>query len=207
MIAIIDYGVGNLYSLSRSLEYIGEKAAVTNDRRIILNADRVILPGVGAFGEAMEKLEKLSLVPVIKEVAKNKTPLLGICLGMQLLFEESLEFGRYKGLGFIPGVVSPLAEDVSNLKIPHMGWNKLDIAKDDFVFSKLKDKTSAFVYFVHSFYAKNCLPDTLATSFYGVDVTAAVKKGNVYGTQFHPEKSGDTGLAILKAFCEVEVES
>jgi len=204
MIAIIDYGVGNLYSLSRSLEYIGEKAVVTKDAQTILAADKVILPGVGAFGEAMEKLNNLSLTDVVREVASAGTPLLGICLGMQLLFDESLEFGNHKGLGLIPGRVCPLADDVSGLKIPHMGWNRLEILKDDFFFSQIPNKDSAYVYFVHSFYAKGCEISTLAVAEYGVKVTAVVKKGNVYGAQFHPEKSGQVGLAMLKAFCETE---
>lgn len=204
MIAIIDYGVGNLYSLSRSLEYIGEKAVVTRNEKAILSADKVVLPGVGAFGEAMEKLNNLSLTDVVREVASSGKPLLGICLGMQLLFDESLEFGCHKGLGLIPGRVCPLGDDVSGLKIPHMGWNRLEILTDDFLFSQITSKDRAFVYFVHSFYAKDCESHTLAVAEYGVKVTAVVKRDNVYGAQFHPEKSGQVGLAMLKAFCETE---
>ncbi|MDD4125554.1 MAG: imidazole glycerol phosphate synthase subunit HisH [Eubacteriales bacterium] len=203
MTAIIDYGVGNLFSLACSLEYIGEHAVVTSDRQTILDADRVILPGVGAFGGAMEKLKAASLVTVVREVALSGKPLLGICLGMQLLFEKSREFGEHDGLGLIPGVVAPLSDDISGYKIPHMGWNKLDIIKDDALFSAIANKDDAYVYYVHSFYAKDCAENTLAVSEYGVSVTGAVKKDNIYGTQFHPEKSGITGLAMLKAFCNM----
>ncbi len=202
MTAIIDYGVGNLFSLARSLDFIGESAIITSDSDAILNADRVILPGVGAFGEAMNKLQSASLVPTVRQAADSGKPLLGICLGMQLLFEKSFEFGEREGLGLIPGLVAPLSEDITGLKIPHMGWNRLNIIQDDPLFKFVKN--GSFVYYVHSYYAKNCADHTLAVSEYGIPVTGVVKNGNVYGTQFHPEKSGSAGLAILKAFCEME---
>ncbi len=203
MIAVIDYGVGNLFSLSSSLRYLGQDAEITCDRNVIQKADRVILPGVGAFGDAIKKLESTGLIPVIKEEAKKK-PLLGICLGMQLLFERSYEYGEYEGLGLIPGEVVSLREDLQDpeLKVPHMGWNALELLQpEDPLFRYIKE--GECVYYVHSFYAKNCLQNTLAVSEYGIRVTGAVKKGLVYGTQFHPEKSGDTGLRLLKAFAEI----
>ncbi len=203
MIAVIDYGVGNLFSLSSSLRYLGQDAEITCDRNVIQKADRIILPGVGAFGDAIKKLESTGLIPVIKEEAKKK-PLLGICLGMQLLFERSYEYGEYEGLGLIPGEVVSLREDLQDpaLKVPHMGWNALELLQpEDPLFRYIKE--GECVYYVHSFYAKNCLQNTLAVSEYGIRVTGAVKKGLVYGTQFHPEKSGDTGLRLLKAFAEI----
>lgn len=203
MIAVIDYGVGNLFSLSSSLRYLGQDAEVTCDKKVIQNADRVILPGVGAFGDAIKKLESTGLIPVIKEEAKKK-PLLGICLGMQLLFEKSYEYGTHEGLGLIPGEVVSLREDIQDpaLKVPHMGWNALELLQpEDPLFRYIKE--GECVYYVHSFYAKNCLKNTLAVSEYGIHVTGTVKNGLVYGTQFHPEKSGDTGLRLLKAFAEI----
>ena len=205
MIAIIDYGVGNLFSLKSSLKQLGLEAVVTADADTIRKADRLILPGVGAFADAMAKLEATGLVPVMKEEAEKK-PLLGICLGMQLLFEKSYEYGEHAGLGLIPGVVCPLADDLAdpNLKVPHIGWNALDIVpgrENDPLFKYIKD--GEYVYYVHSYYAKNCAASTLATSEYSIPVTGAVRQGLVYGTQFHPEKSGDTGLRLLKAFAEL----
>ena len=205
MIAVIDYGVGNLFSLSSALRYLGLESRITRDAEEIEKADRVILPGVGAFGDAMQKLQSTGLVPVLRAEAQKK-PLLGICLGMQLLFDKSYEYGAHAGLGLIPGEVCPLADDLADpkLKVPHIGWNALDIVpgrEADPLFKYVKN--GEYVYYVHSFYAKNCAASTLATSEYSIPVTGAVRSGNVYGTQFHPEKSGDTGLRLLKAFAEL----
>ena len=203
MVAIIDYGVGNLFSLSASLKSLGLETVITGDAGTIRRADRIILPGVGAFGDAMQKLVDTGLVPVIREEAEKK-PLLGICLGMQLLFEKSYEYGEHQGLGLIPGEVCPLQPDLADpaLKVPHIGWNALTLVRsDDPLFKYVKD--GEYVYYVHSFYAKNCAESTLATSEYSIPVTGAVRSGFVYGTQFHPEKSGDTGLRLLKAFAEL----
>lgn len=201
MIAIIDYGVGNLFSLKSSLDFIGAQNVVTKDPLVIQQADRIILPGVGAFADAIKLLHETGLVPVIKDqVAKGK-PLLGICLGMQLLFDTSYEYGCHKGLGLVDGDVCPIADDVDkSFKIPHMGWNSLDFVGDCPLFKYIKN--GDYVYFVHSYYAKNC-NNVVATSNYGADLTAMVQKGKVFGAQFHPEKSGATGLAILKAFNEI----
>ena len=205
MIAIMDYGVGNLFSLKSSLAQLGQDTVVTTDPDTIRKADRLILPGVGAFGDAMDKLVATGLVPVIRAEAEKK-PLLGICLGMQLLFEKSYEYGEHTGLGLIPGEVCPLADDLKDprLKVPHIGWNRLDIVpgrENDPLFKYTKP--GEYVYYVHSFYAKNCAANTLAASEYSIPVTGAVKNGLVYGTQFHPEKSGDTGLRMLRAFAEL----
>ena len=202
MIAILDYGVGNLFSLRSSLQQLGLQAVVTADADAIRAADRLILPGVGAFGDAMAKLTATCLVPVLKEQAEEK-PLLGICLGMQLLFEKSYEYGEHAGLGFIKGEVCPLGPDLADkeLKVPQMGWNALHIVKDDPLFRYIRE--GEYVYYVHSYYGKNCAESTLAVSDYSIPVTGAVRAGRVYGTQFHPEKSGDTGLRILKAFAEL----
>ncbi len=202
MLAIIDYGVGNLFSLKCSLNKIGVKAVVTNDIDVIKSADRIILPGVGAFGDAARKLQESGLVPVIKEEVLNGKPLMGICLGMQLLFEKGYEYGEHEGLGLINGDVVPLQGKIdSDLQIPHMGWNALDFKADSPLFKYINN--GDFVYFVHSYYATDCTENTLATSEYSIPVTACVGKNNVYGCQFHPEKSGETGLAILRAFCEI----
>lgn len=203
MIAILDYGVGNLFSLSGSLKALGLEAEITGDPARLQAADRIILPGVGAFGDARAKLEEAGLVPVLKKEAEKK-PLLGICLGMQLLFDTSMEYGVHKGLGLIPGQVEDLKGALTdkNLKVPHMGWNRLEIKKDDSLFRYIEN--GAYVYYVHSYYAAHCEESTLAVSMYGnVPVTGVVRRGNVWGTQFHPEKSGDTGLLILKAFSEL----
>ncbi len=202
MIAIIDYGVGNLFSLRSSLAHLGLEAVVTADADTIRAADRLILPGVGAFGDAMAKLNATGLVPVIREQAAQK-PLLGICLGMQLLFEKSYEYGEHEGLGFIPGEVCPLEPDLTDpeLKVPQIGWNALHLWQDDPLFKYLNE--GEYVYYVHSFYGKHCAANTLATSEYSIPVTGVVRAGSVYGTQFHPEKSGDAGLRILKAFAEL----
>ena len=203
MIAIVDYGVGNLFSLSSSLKALGLETEVTRDAEKLRAADRIILPGVGAFGDARAKLDATGLVPVIQAEAARK-PLLGICLGMQLLFDRGFEYGEHPGLGLVPGQVVDLhgALEDKTLKVPHMGWNSLQIVKDDPLFRYVEN--GEYVYYVHSFYAANCLPSTLATSRYGnVDVTGVVRNGNVWGTQFHPEKSGDTGLRLLRAFAEL----
>ncbi len=202
MIAVIDYGVGNLFSLRASLRHIGAESTVTADPDEIRSADRIILPGVGAFGDSYCKLEKTGLVQVIKEEASRGKPMLGICLGMQLLFSESLEYGVHKGLGLIDGRVVPMADELpGGLKVPHMGWNNLKILKKSGIFKYISDGDS--VYYVHSFYAK-CDPKYIsAVSEYGIDITGAVERENIFGTQFHPEKSGETGLDILRAFSEI----
>ena len=199
MIAIVDYGVGNLFSLRSSLEYLGCDVCVTARASELRSASHIILPGVGAFGDAVARLQDTGLVPILREQAQKK-PLLGICLGMQLLFDSSLEFGLHTGLGLIPGQVRPLAPRLegSGLKVPHMGWNRLEILQNDPIFRDVEN--GEYVYYVHSFYAADCAGSTLATSPYGVGVPGMVKRGLVYGAQFHPEKSGDTGLRILRAF-------
>ena len=204
MIAIVDYGVGNLYSLVSSLHHLGLAAEVTGKAEDLCAADRIVLPGVGAFGDARAKLDATGLVPVLLEEAEKK-PFLGICLGMQLLFDRSFEYGEHPGLGLVPGEVADLREDLSDktLKVPHMGWNSLEFQKkDDPLLRDVSD--GEYVYYVHSFYARRCAESTSAVSRYGnVAVTGVVRRGNVWGTQFHPEKSGDTGLRILKAFGEL----
>ena len=201
MTAIVDYGVGNLFSLQCSLAAIGADAVVTADPAALRAADRIILPGVGAFGDAARKLRESGLDLLLKELAAAGKPLLGICLGMQLLFDKSYEFGEYQGLGLIPGVVRPIADVIpAELKIPHIGWNALRFTAPSPLFSGISQGDC--VYFVHSFYA-DCGESVIATAEYGAPLTAAVAKGNVYGCQFHPEKSGAVGLAILKAFSEL----
>ena len=199
MIAIVDYGVGNIFSLVSSFRKIGEDCIVTSEAGAIAAADGIVLPGVGAFGDAAAKLRAGGLDKCVKRAAENGKPLLGICLGMQLLFDVSYEYGRHEGLGLIRGEVRPLAERSVGLKIPHMGWNSLDIAKRSPVLADVK--SGEYVYFVHS-YCAECANrgDLAATARYGTDVTAVVSRGNIHGTQFHPEKSGETGLRILKAF-------
>lgn len=203
MIAIIDYGVGNLFSLTSSFNKLGEQVIVTRDEKEIQNAQKIILPGVGAFSDAMKKLTTLGLDKVIKEEVKKGKNLLGICLGMQLLFTKSFEYGEYEGLNLIEGEIRPISEVIDkNLKVPHMGWNSLNFRiKNHPLFKYVKEND--YVYFVHSFYASKCEKDTIATSDYSYDLTAAVCKDNVMGCQFHPEKSGEIGLSILKAFCEM----
>ncbi|WP_300250683.1 imidazole glycerol phosphate synthase subunit HisH [uncultured Subdoligranulum sp.] len=205
MIAIVDYGVGNLFSLSSSVQSLGAEVCVTGRAQDLRAASHILLPGVGAFADAMAKLEGTGLIPVLKEEAARK-PLLGICLGMQLLFEKSYEYGEHTGLGLIPGSVCPLADDLRDpaLKVPHIGWNALQIVPDrqaDPLFRYVR--SGEYVYYVHSYYAKDCAASTLAVSDYSIPVTGAVRSGLVYGTQFHPEKSGDTGLRLLKAFVEL----
>ena len=204
MIAIIDYGVGNLFSLCSSLQSIGAEAVVTPDPDTIRTADRIILPGVGAFADAAEKLRATGLDQVLLEEAARGKKIMGICLGMQMLFEESFEYGIHKGLGLIPGRVVPMAGYIpEELKVPHIGWNPL-ILKGEEKHPLLKYvEEGDCVYFVHSYFATDCAESVIATAEYGKELTAAVAKGNVMGCQFHPEKSGRVGLNILKAFCEM----
>ena len=203
MVAIIDYGVGNLFSLRSSFAAIGAEAEVTSDPGTIRRADRVILPGVGAFGDAADKLRETGLDRVVREEAARGKPLMGICLGMQLLFERSVEYGEHKGLGLLKGEIRPIAERIpADLKIPQMGWNALKIVRESPLFKYTKD--GEYVYFVHSYSAVHCEESLLASTEYGADLTACVGKDNVFGCQFHPEKSGETGLRMLKAFCETE---
>ena len=202
MIAVVDYGVGNLFSLSSSLSAIGAQTVITGDADVIRSADKILLPRVGAFEDAARKLRESGLADVVCEEARAGKPLLGICLGMQLLFEKSYEFGEFEGLGLIRGAVRPIADVIpAELKIPHIGWNALRIEKENELFRYIKDGDC--VYFVHSFYAADCKESVIATSEYGAHLTAAVASGNIYGCQFHPEKSGAVGLSILKAFAEI----
>ena len=202
MIAIVDYGVGNLFSLNSSLELIGAESVVTADPRVLRSADKILLPGVGAFEDAAKKLRDSGLADLLKELAAGGKPLLGICLGMQMLFEKSYEYGEHEGLGLIPGSVKPIRDVIpEDYKIPHIGWNGLHLKGDCPLFQNIREGDC--VYFVHSFYAADCEPWVTATAEYGAELTAAVAKGNVYGCQFHPEKSGKVGLAILKAFADL----
>jgi len=202
MLAIVDYGVGNLYSLASSLKAIGAEHVIATEPQQLRQASHIILPGVGAFEDAARKLAQSGMREALPEEVKKGKPLLGICLGMQMLFEKSYEYGEHVGLGLIPGQVCPLIDDIAwGLKVPHIGWNRLDIVREDPLFKYFEN--GQHVYYVHSFYAKNCAEATLATSDYSIPVTGAVRNGCVYGTQFHPEKSGEVGLNILKAFMEV----
>ncbi len=202
MIAIIDYGVGNQFSLRSSFAAIGQEAAVTNDIDEIRRADRLILPGVGAFRDAAEKLRASGMDRAVKEETAKGKPLLGVCLGMQMLFERSYEYGVYEGLGLLKGEIRPIAERIpAGLKIPQMGWNALKIVKDSPLLKYTRE--GEYVYFVHSYSAVGCDDSLLASTEYGAELTACVGKGNVFGCQFHPEKSGEVGLRILKAFCEI----
>ena len=204
MLAIIDDGVGNLFSLRSSFAAIGVEAVVTGEAETIRAADKLLLPGVGAFGDAADKLRETGLDIVVIAEAKAGKPLLGICLGMQLLFEKGYEYGEHDGLGLVPGEVRPIAEVIPpELKIPHIGWNALHFTeKKSPIFKYLNENDCA--YFVHSFYGANCAQSVTATAEYGAELTAAVQCGNVFGCQFHPEKSGKVGLKILRAFCEWE---
>ena len=201
MIAIIDYGVGNLFSLMSSLKFIGADVVVTGDPKVIGESDGIILPGVGAFEDAAAKLRQSGLDKVIFEEVNKGKKLLGICLGMQMLFEESHEYGIHKGLGLIKGKVLPLSDVVGDLKVPHIGWNPLSFKKESKLYKYINEGDC--VYFVHSFYGAECRDSVSAVAEYGIEVTASVECGNVYGTQFHPEKSGEVGLNILRAFCEI----
>ena len=205
MLAVVDYGVGNLFSLTCSLRAIGAEVTVTGEEEVLALAERIILPGVGAFGDAARALRRSGLEGEVLQAAEGGKPLLGICLGMQLLFDYSAEYGRHRGLGLIPGSVQPIRPLVpEGYKVPHMGWNGLNFPAD-------REKSPLFryvregehVYFVHSYAGTDCGESTIARSEYGVPLTAAVARGSVYGVQFHPEKSGETGLNILRAFCEL----
>ena len=205
MIAIVDYGVGNLFSLCSSLKYIGQDGIITGDPAEIENCDKIILPGVGAFGDAAAKLFDSGLAEVVVQESSRGKPLLGICLGMQMLFEKSYEFGEHRGLGLLRGAVAPIEPVIpSGYKIPHIGWNALMFkGSGKSPLFKYIDEGD-YVYFVHSFHAEECENSIIATAEYGAELTAAVAEGNIYGTQFHPEKSGSVGLSILKAFAEIE---
>lgn len=205
MLVIVDYGVGNLFSLKSSFKAIGVEAIVSGEKEIIEKADKIVLPGVGAFGDASDKLFSSGLAEVVINQAKQGKPLLGICLGMQLLLERGFEYGEHKGLGLIKGDIKPIQDVIpKDYKIPHIGWNALNIIdKTNPLFKYIKD--GDFVYFVHSFYGADC-DSVVATSEYGANLTAVVAKGNVFGCQFHPEKSGEVGLKILKAFSEMETK-
>ncbi|MBE7014072.1 MAG: imidazole glycerol phosphate synthase subunit HisH [Ruminococcaceae bacterium] len=204
MIVIIDYGVGNLFSLKSSLDSIGAETVISGDIDVIKKASKIILPGVGAFCDAVKKLKDSSLFDLIIEEANNKKPILGICLGMQMLFEKSFENGEYEGLGLIKGEVRPIKEIIpEDYKVPQIGWNYLKFNNEKHpLFKYIKEED--YVYFVHSYYGAFC-DSVIAYTEYGAPITAAVAKDNVMGCQFHPEKSGDVGLNILKAFCEWEV--
>jgi glutamine amidotransferase len=205
MVAVINYGVGNLFSLGSSLSAVGADYVITSDEQVIRRADKIILPGVGAFEDAIAKLRATGLDRVICDEAKAGKPIMGICLGMQLLFERSLEYGDHKGLGLLRGSVIPMKGIIADeLKVPHIGWNTLRVKREHPIFKYVKD--GDYVYFVHSYFASECDDSLLSTTDYGVEMCAAVALDNVTGTQFHPEKSGDVGLGILKAFCEWEVE-
>lgn len=203
MTVIIDYGVGNLFSLVSSFRSLGVEAVVSKDPEVIRTAERIVLPGVGAYKDASDKLRSSGLVPVLKEMVNKGTPLLGICLGMQLLFEKGFEYGEYEGLGLLKGEVRAISETIEpGLKIPHMGWNALTFTSPKHpLFAYIEENDD--VYFVHSYAAVKCEDSVIATTDYGGTLTAAAAKGNVMGCQFHPEKSGKVGLAILKSFCEM----
>ena len=204
MISIINYGVGNLFSLKSSLNYIGADVKVTDSAEDLREADRIILPGVGAFSDAIEKLRATGLDRVLIEEAHRGKPLMGICLGMQMLFEKSLEYGEYEGLGLLQGKVVAMQGVIpTGLKIPHIGWNALRFTQEDCPLFKYVNNGDC-VYFVHSYYATDCSRSTAAVTEYGAELTAASAYKNIFGCQFHPEKSGDVGLNILRAFCETE---
>lgn len=201
MTVIVDYGVGNLFSLRSSFAAIGTEVSFSNDPLVVEKADKIILPGVGAFCDASKKLKESGMQEAVLAAAKKGTPLLGVCLGMQLLFDRSFENGEYEGLGLIKGDVIGLKDIIPNgLKIPQIGWNSLSFEKDCPLFGRIKE--GDYVYFVHSYAAVGVGAALAATTEYGATVTAAVSKENIYGCQFHPEKSGEVGLNILKAFCE-----
>lgn len=203
MVAIIDYGVGNLFSLRSSFAAIGEQAEVTGNAARIAQADRVILPGVGAFADAYAKLCESGMDEAVRRAVKSGKPVMGICLGMQLLFERSYEYGEHPGLGLLEGeVVGMEGRLPGGLAIPHIGWNALRIKRPGGVLKYVEEGDC--VYFVHSYYAENCAASLTATAEYGLELTAAVQRENLYGCQFHPEKSGKVGLGILRAFCELE---
>jgi len=203
MIAIIDYGVGNLFSLRSSLRFIGQDAVITGDAGTIKSCRHLLLPGVGAFGDAANKLRESGLGAVVAEEAAEGKPLLGVCLGMQLLFDRSYEFGEHAGLGLLRGVVAPINKRIPDgYKTPHIGWNRLKFSGERSPLFKYINE-GEHVYFVHSYHAEDCADSIVATTDYGAELTAAVGSGNIFGTQFHPEKSGETGLNILRAFVEL----
>lgn len=205
MTGIIDYGVGNLFSLRSSLAFLGEDAIVSGDRDRLAACERILLPGVGAFADAARKLRESRLDDFVREAVSRGKPLLGICLGMQLLFERSYEFGEYEGLGLLHGSVVPIPDANHTLKIPQIGWNALHFPTDKPRSSLFRDvREGDCVYFVHSYYATDCADSVSATTEYGIELTAAAENGSVFGTQFHPEKSGKVGLAILRSFCALE---
>lgn len=195
MIAIIDYGMGNLRSVQKAFEYIGYEAKITSDVKELENADKLVLPGVGAFSDAIDTIRKKKIDDIIYKAVEENKPFLGICLGMQLIFDKSYEYGEYKGLGLVEGEIRLLPD---NVKKPHIGWNNLKIHKRDPLFTDLEE--DPYVYFVHSYYLETQADVVSATTFYGKDIQVAVQKGNIFATQFHPEKSGNTGLQILKNF-------
>ena len=202
MVAIIDYGVGNLFSLKSSLREIGAEAVVTSDEKVIAEADRIILPGVGAFEDAARKLRESGMAEVVKREAAAGKPMMGICLGMQLMFDVGYEYGVHEGLGLIKGSVRPIADVIpEGYKITHIGWNLLKFKRESPLFKYIKEDD--YVYCVHSYYAAVCDESVIAVTEYGAELTAAVANGNVYGCQFHPEKSGEVGMNILKAFMEL----
>ena len=204
MIGIVDYGVGNIFSLCSSFKKIGAHAELIKNPAKLAECDRIILPGVGAFGDAREKLRASGMEEALMAEVRAGKPMLGICLGMQLLFEKSYEFGEYDGLGLVKGAIRPISDVIpEDYDVPHIGWNALDFS-DNELFKYIKK--GDFVYFVHSFYGAECEESVIAVTEYGASLTAAVQSGNVYGVQFHPEKSGDVGLAILRAFCEMKGE-
>lgn len=203
MVAIVDYGVGNLFSLYSSFKKVGADVVVTADKQKIQDADRILLPGVGAFENAVKKLRESGLDCVLERERQKGKYCMGICLGMQMLFEKSYEYGEHEGLGILKGEVVPMRGVVDEkLKIPHIGWNALHFVRPHFLFQDVKE--GAFMYFVHSYFAANCQDSLLATMEYGTELTAAVAKDNVLGCQFHPEKSGEAGLSVLRAFCNAK---
>ena len=202
MVAIVDYGVGNLFSLECSFKRVGAETVVTSDPELLKKADRIMLPGVGAFEDAAKKLKASGLDEILKAEAKSGKPFMGICLGMQMMFERSFEYGCHEGLGLLKGNIVPMKGYVDDgLKIPHIGWNQLKFVKDSSLLKYCKDGDC--VYFVHSYFASNCEESVIATTEYGKPVTAAVAQGNIVGCQCHPEKSGEVGWNILRAVCEM----
>ena len=202
MIAIVDYGVGNLFSIKSSVDMVGAECIVTSNADEIKKADKIILPGVGAFRDAIRKLRESGLDKVIVKEAENGKNLMGICLGMQLLFEKSYEYGEYDGLSLLKGEIRPITDVIGkDLSVPHIGWNPLVTKKQSPILKYIKDGDC--VYFVHSYYAANCSESLSTVTEYGAELTASVSLGNIHGCQFHPEKSGKAGLSILKAFCEI----
>ena len=206
MITIVDYGMGNLRSVQKAVEYLNEDAEISNKKESLENADKIILPGVGAFGQAMDNLTSLGLTDVLtKEVVKKKKPFLGICLGMQLIFDKGHEMGEFRGLGWVPGEVTKMDKGGEDLKIPHVGWDEVKIVKESPLFKGTKDKTA--FYFVHSYAVQEIGADVSGTCEYGTEFVAVVQKENIFATQFHPEKSQKDGLKVLKNFLELRDES